>query len=246
MSSINFEENCEKGIQYLKKSGVDERVLEYLKGQSGKGNFYAILRKLKEILGNNYFYNAPNNIELLKQGTDTFRITEDGGIWFMNESGRDAFNREKHPIRIGGQVHTFYHGSSLDEQSLEKHTHYNYIGREGENVLYQSVQCKQRRRNEKITYHGEIREQKFREDNALIEEHEATWISEESSDIPNRELSTTKKTYSGNSREWFPQATSTLNVNYSQDPKWQFVMIGKTLGERVMKEVEMETVKKRN
>ena len=55
-----------------------------------------------------------------------------------------------------------------------------------------------------------------------------------------------KKTYSGNSREWFPQATSTLNVNYSQDPKWQFVMIGKTLGERVMKEVEMETVKKRN
>ena len=242
MSSIDINRKYEKVIAQLIKAGVDEKVLEYLRGEKGKSNFYVILGKVQEILGDNILYNNSTNIELLKEGSNTFRITEDGGIWFMLESDKSALKGEDTTIRIGGNKHTFPHGPFVKDPNKENATYYNYIERDGEDVIFRSINVTQSKRGERISYLGKISKKIIIKGTVLREEHEAMWVSENSSDIPDMNLDTTKQIYSENSWNWLPIETSHLAINYSQDPKWQFVKSGRTLGEAVAEQIEEETV----
>lgn len=234
-SILNNEQIYKKHMEYLKAAGVDGRVLEYLKKK-----YFLIVSKLNEILGDIFPGNDAKYIELLKNGSDTFRITEDGGIWMTTEQDKDAFKRIANDIKIGGQRFTFYHGPSIEDETLEKLTDYHYLQGKDNNIIHQRVGIKHRKRNDVPYYSGDIVKEVFGLDNVLKERYTCGWGHEKTSDIPSGELTTTQEKYECDWR--FPE-TSSFQFDYSIDPEWQFVMSGKTQGERILQEIDEQTIK---
>lgn len=73
---LTNQEIQKKYLEYLREVGVNSNIIQYF-----EKNPHIIRVKLKDVIGEDlYPMYKDENLRKLKEGTDTFRITEDGNI----------------------------------------------------------------------------------------------------------------------------------------------------------------------
>ena len=116
----------EQIISYLNQAGVNSNVIRYI----GKRNL--LLNNIKNILGDSYIsgmnIDEQGCVEKLRQGTETFKITEDGNVWFSE----DEYPQQHTNTVFAGQ--SFYTGSIARSFTPQESTLYNYITSENNNI----------------------------------------------------------------------------------------------------------------
>ena len=235
MGMLNNQEIYKKHMEYLEKAGVNSQVLEYLKDK-----YFLIAGKLNEILGDIFPGNDNKYIEILKKGSDTFRITENGGIWIVTDKNKEEFKRTEHVVKTNGEKHTFYHGALISDETIEGAVYYNYIEEDNINIIHRQVVIERRKNNDDIYYSGKIKKEIFGPDNKLKERYTSGWANESTANIHCGELPTTQEVYDNS---FGLPNRSFLQIDYSVASKWQFVMRGREVGEILQDEIEDATIK---
>ena len=231
-----------KYIEYLKEAGVDIHIISYL-----ERNPYLVRGKLRELIGEDlYPMYKDRNIETLKNGTDTFRITEDGEIWWKDENIDNNSSQHESKIKISGVTHSFSHGHSfLTDPNRKRSSHYNHIAIQDEHIIHRELTIDSCLKDNEQYYNGNIVESVINGELDLEEKKEASWEHSESSTIPSKELVTGKKIYGKGYFKDSVEKRETYNKNFAEDLEWQFVATGETQGERLQSEIG-EITKKSN
>ena len=77
---LTNQEVQKKYLEYLREVGVNSNIIQYF-----EKNPHIIREKLKDIIGEDlYSMYKDENIRKLREGSNTFKITEDGNIWWKN------------------------------------------------------------------------------------------------------------------------------------------------------------------
>lgn len=213
----------EQIIEYLTKAGVNTNIIRYI----SKKNL--LIKEVKDILGDSYIsginIDEQGCIEKLKQGIETFKIMEDGNIWFCRYE-----NTQEHNNIVAGQ--TFYTGGITRCFMPQESTLYNYIQNEGNNIRDNQLRIKKHTKDDKDYYDGEIIETLYDSNLEKKEIQTARWFGEENKNIPNRELEVVKKKINE-----FGFATRTTEEKNFMNDKWNFIQNGKTIGEKLQEEI---------
>lgn len=219
----------EQIIEYLTKAGVNTNVIRYI----SKKNL--LINEIKDILGDSYITGINIDeqccIEKLKRGTESFKIKEDGNIWFCKDE-----NTQEHNNIVAGQ--TFYTGGITRRFMPQESTLYNYIQNEGKNIRDNQLRIKKHTKDDKDYYDGEIIETLYDSNLDKKEIQIARWFGEENKNIPNRELEVVTKKINE-----FGFATRTTEEKNFINDKWNFIQNGKTIGEKLQEEITEATSK---
>lgn len=233
---MNKSEVVKKNIEYLKEAGVNDQVLKYI-----SENHYLVSNKLNELIGKDlYPIYKDRDIETLKQGSDSFKITKDGGIWVENERDGEIEIQDSKQ-RIAGNTYSFKHNYRMNDKNIKNVKNYDYIFSRDDKVIHQAMQIEQEEKNNEEFYNGKITEKVLDNNLKLVETESSIWTKEESSGIPDKELLATRCTYEKGSIENWVKDRESYNKNYQEDPEWQFVVNGKSQGEKIKDDAKEST-----
>lgn len=233
---MNKNEVINKNIEYLKEAGVNDQVLKYI-----KENHYLVSEKLNELIGRDmYSIYKERDIETLRNGNDSFKITEDGGIWIANERDGEIPIQDK-TQRIAGTTYSFKHNYRIIDKNIKNVKDYDYIFSRDDQIVHQAMTIEQEEKNNEEFYNGKITEKVFDDNLKLVETETSMWNKEESGGIPNKELLATKCTYEKGAMENWVRDRKSFNKNYQNDSEWQFVVNGKNQGEKLKDDIKEST-----
>lgn len=240
---LTNQEIQKKYLEYLREVGVNSYIVQYL-----EKNPHIIRGKLKEIIGEDlYSMYKDENIRKLKEGTNTFRITEDGYIWWKNEKLNDTnMQGYDHTIKISGTTYHFAHGHNfLADPNKQSTTELHYITYQNDHIIHKEIDIENCKKNNENYYNGTIIEEKFDNHLNIEEKNRATWKQNESATIPDKEIIVSKQLYGKGDFKDFVEKREDYIMNFSQDIEWGFVANGQTQGERLQEEIG-EITKKSN
>ena len=232
---LTNQEVQKKYLEYLREVGVNSNIIQYF-----EKNPHIIREKLKDIIGEDlYSMYKDENIRKLREGSNTFKITEDGNIWWKNEKLNDI-NMQGYDstVKISGTTHHFAHAQNLlADPNKQSTTELHYITYQDNHIIHKEIDIENCKKDNENYYNGTLIEKKF--DNQLnVEEiNSATWKQNESPTIPNKELLVCKQISGKGDFKDFVEKRENYNVNFSQDMEWQFVANGRTQGERLQEEI---------
>lgn len=235
---LNNNEISKKYIEYLREAGVNTQVLNYI-----EKNIYIVSAKLREIIGNELIpIYKDRDIDKLKNGSDTFKITEEGAIWWVDERAKNSSTSNENKIKVNGANYTFYHGgmSSIDENILSS-SNYNYITSTNNQISHKNLRLEHGNKDGEEFYNGSITEKVLNDRSELEEQHDASWQHEREGQIPKRELLASKKIYAQGYYNNGVKEYQTYYKNFREDLDWQFVISGKTQGEKLQEQIEETT-----
>lgn len=220
----------EQIISYLNQAGVNSNVIRYI----AKRNL--LLSNIKNILGDSYIsgmnIDEQSCVEKLKQGTETFKITEDGNVWFSE----DEHPQQHTNTVVAGQ--SFYTGSIARSLTPQESILYNYITSENNNIRDNQLRIKKHIKNDKDYYDGEIVETLYDSNLGKKEIQTARWFDTENKNIPDKQLETMIETIN----EFGFSTRVTEERNFIND-KWNFIQNGKKIGEKLQEEIKDTTIK---
>jgi hypothetical protein len=220
----------EQIMKYLEKAGVNTNVIKYIDKK------YLFLSEIKDLLGDSFIsgmnIDEQGCIEKLKNGTETFRITDDGNVWVRKEIHQQEHNQEN----AAGQ--TFYNGEIAKILMPQESTQYRYIENESDNIRDNELKISKHTKDDKDYYDGEIIETLYNSNLEKKEIQTARWSDSEDKNIPNKELETDRETIN----EWGFGTRTTEEKNFIND-KWNFIMNGKKIGEKLQEEITETTAK---
>lgn len=229
-------------LEYLEESGVNTKIIKYL-----EKNPYLVRGKLKELIGEDLYPMYKDvHIEMLKKGNETFKITEDGELWWKDERMEQCNSNYKSEVKIAGVTHSFYHGHSmLADPNRKKISEYYNISVQDGHIVQRELSVDDCQKDGEKYYNGRIVEKFFNDVFDLEEENSASWEKSDSHTIPDKDILTRKKIFGkGYFKDTISQ-TETYNKNYAEDLEWQYVLNGKTQGEKLQSEIN-EITKKSN
>lgn len=219
----------EQIIMYLNQAGVNTNVISYI----AKKNL--LINDIKNILGDSYIsgmnIDEQSCIEKLRNGTETFKITNGGNVWFREEE-----NAQEHNSITAGQ--TFYTGGIARSLMPQESTLYDYIENENNNIRVNQLRIKKHTENNKDYYDGEITETLYDSNLDKKEIQTARWFGSEDKNIPNKELETVTEKINE-----FGFGTRTTEEKNFINNKWNFIQNGKRIGEKLQEEIAEATTK---
>lgn len=215
----------------LEEAGVDKELVDFM--LKNKSYWLSKARTILEerfgsvLLQHELSSNSKACVEVLKDGTEEFRITDDGGMWIKDIEHPQEKKRETKTKKIAGYTFidppVFYDGTEEEITS-------NLIKKDGKTVVNKSVVIKKYKEGEHFGRDdGKILQEILdMKTGHRIEEREAywSWGQKETLQLPNESRDTTVIKY-GEYYEYCPVGSRSYEkVDYNNE-EWNFIMDGK-------------------
>ena len=215
----------------LKEAGVDKELVDFMSKNKSYwlSNARTVLEKRfgSVLLQYELSSNSKACVEVLKEGTEEFKITEDGGMWIKDIEHPQEEKRETKTKKIAG--YTFIDPTVFNDGTEERITS-SLIKKDGKTVVSKSVVIKKYKEGEHYGRDdGEILQEIFdMQTGHSIERRESFWSldQKETIQLPKESLDTTVIQY-GEYYEYCPVGSRSYEkVDYNNE-EWNFIMDGK-------------------
>lgn len=218
---------------YLRLMGVNDNVINYI-----NINYIPITPYFEELLGKDFYRwkgetYQQNYIEILKQGSDNFKILDNGSIWFSNISTPKIDNRAK-----------FVKGFLSDNDNLkfDEIKTSTYISFENNQIINRRLEIKKYTEEEKQKnsmmkdkedyFKGTIKEEVYESDLKGKISKQATFYST-SENIPDKEIETMVQKID---KDGHVLKTNHENASYNNSI-WNLVLNGKTKAQSLIENI---------
>lgn len=234
--------NKEEVLYYLKKTGLNPNVIEYVKKKFiGIGQMKSIIEdSIKESVGLDKDKVDKNIINQLMKGNENFCITPDGNLWIKKEASQQETQKQD-VVKIAG--HTFGVPNFGRDATIVSTTDYTFIESRDDEVRERRISINKHDNGEEQYYSGKIDESIYNSRLERLSDKNAQWGKKDEATIPNEELITSIKTHSNFHGQSFVDKFESFMQNFNE---WNALMEKPvTLAEKNFQEDIMDETNKR-